>query len=138
MMKRISAIAACAVLAVTLAACGGNNGGTNASNEAANNAAANNAAANGGAAAGNVVDLTATNYKFDQEVYKVKAGEVTFNLDNKEGIHGVKISNTDVNLDSKTTSQTVTIDNPGEYEIICSVPCGPGHVKMRAKLVVEA
>jgi len=137
MVKRLSTVAACAVLALTLAACGGNNGANNAANDAAN-AAENGAAANSGAAAGNVVDLTATNYKFDQEVYTVKAGKVTFNLDNSEGIHGVKISNTDVSLDNDTTSQTVTIDNPGEYEIECSIPCGPGHVKMRAKLVVEA
>jgi len=133
MVKRLSTIAACAVLALTLAACGGNNGGNNSANEAANDTAA-----NSGSTAGSVVDLTATNYKFDQEVYKVKAGEVTFNLDNSEGVHGVKVSNTDVSLDNNTTSQTVTIDNPGEYEIICSIPCGPGHVKMRAKLVVEA
>jgi cytochrome c oxidase subunit II len=134
MMKRIGTVAACAVLAFTLAACGGNNG-----NDAANEpAASNNAAANNGAAAGNVVDLTATNYKFDQDVYKVKAGEVTFNLKNAEGIHGVKISNTDVKLSNDTTTQTVTLDNPGEYEISCSIPCGPGHVKMKAKLIVEA
>jgi cytochrome c oxidase subunit II len=134
MMKRIGTVAACAVLAFTLAACGGNNG-NNAANEPA---ASNDAAANNGAAAGNVVNLTATNYKFDQEVYKVKAGEVTFNLNNAEGIHGVKISNTDVKLNNDTTTQTVTLDNPGEYVIECSIPCGPGHVKMKAKLVVEA
>src|SRR5690606_8249649 len=93
MMKRTGTVAACAVLAFTLAACGGNNG-----NNAANEPAANNSAVadNGAAAAGNVVNLTATNYTFDQKEYKVKAGEVTFNLNNAEGVHGIKISNTDV------------------------------------------
>ena len=134
MMKRLGTVAALAVLALALAACGGNNGGGTA-NAAAKNSGAEN---NGGAAVGNVVDLTATNYKFDKDVYKVKAGEVTFNLINAEGVHGIKISNTDVKLDNNTTTQTVTLDNPGEYEIQCSIPCGSGHVKMRAKLVVEA
>ncbi len=134
MMKRIGTVAACAVLAFTLAACGGNNG-NNAANEPA---AGNSGAANNGAAASNVVDITATNFKFDQEVYKVKAGEVTFNLKNAEGVHGIKISNTDVKLDNNTTSQTVNLDNPGEYVIECSIPCGSGHIKMKSKLVVEA
>ncbi|MEK8127035.1 cupredoxin domain-containing protein [Paenibacillus filicis] len=94
-----------------------------------------NAAAGG---AGQQVKLVATNYQFDQKEYKVKKGEdVTFTLENKAGLHGVAINGLNVELRGDKLSATVKPDKAGTYDIICSVPCGSGHISMKSKLVVE-
>lgn len=132
-MKKLATLAAMAVLAAALSACGGgNNGNANNSGSAANSGAANSAAASG-----NTVAITATNFEFDQDTYKVKAGDVTINFESAEGVHGIEIKKTGVKLQGGE-SKTVTLDKPGEYEIFCNIPCGTGHIKMKATLVVEA
>lgn len=82
--------------------------------------------------------FVATNYKFDQAEYKVKAGEkVTVSLLNKEGLHAMEVVGTSVKLDNNTKSMEFTFDKPGEYEVHCTLPCGPGHADMKTKLIVE-
>ncbi|ALS22755.1 MULTISPECIES: cupredoxin domain-containing protein [Paenibacillus] len=89
-------------------------------------------------AAGPTLKFVATNYKFDQAEYTVKAGEkVTVSLQNKEGLHAIEIVGTNVKLDNNTKSMEVTFDKPGEYEVHCSLPCGPGHADMKTKLIVQ-
>jgi cytochrome c oxidase subunit 2 len=84
------------------------------------------------------VKLVATNFKFDQAEYKVKAGQdVTVTLENKEGLHGVAIDAFKVKLDGTTKTTTFKADKAGTYDIICSIPCGSGHMTMKAKLIVE-
>lgn len=83
--------------------------------------------------------ITASNFKFDQEEYKVKAGQtMTVVLKNSEGVHGIEINGLDVSLSGKNLSKEVTFDKPGTYDIVCTIPCGPGHATMKTKLVVEA
>lgn len=85
----------------------------------------------------NVVNIEASNWKFNQEKYEVKAGSpVTINFKSAEGVHGISIEGLDVSLD-KEGSKTITPDKPGEYKIICSIMCGPDHGKMAATLVVK-
>ncbi|MED4603450.1 cupredoxin domain-containing protein [Paenibacillus validus] len=89
-------------------------------------------------AAGPTLKFVATNYKFDQAEYKVKAGEkVTVSLLNKEGLHAMEVVGTSVKLDNNTKSMEFTFDKPGEYEVHCTLPCGPGHADMKTKLIVE-
>ncbi|SDC38147.1 cytochrome c oxidase subunit 2 [Paenibacillus sp. UNCCL117] len=89
-------------------------------------------------AAGPTLKFVASNYKFDQAEYKVKAGEkMTVSLQNKEGLHAMEIVGTSVKLDNNTKSMEFTFDKPGEYEVHCSLPCGPGHAEMKTKLIVE-
>jgi cytochrome c oxidase subunit 2 len=84
------------------------------------------------------VKLVATNFKFDQAEYKVKAGQdVTVTLENKEGMHGIAIDAFKVKLDGSTKSMTFKADKAGTYDIICSIPCGSGHMTMKSKLIVE-
>ncbi len=87
---------------------------------------------------GNVVDLNidATNFKFDQEEYRVNAGDtVNLSLTSSEGIHGILVKGLDITLkDGETTS---FVAKPGEYEIICNIMCGSGHSEMISTLVVE-
>lgn len=89
-------------------------------------------------AAGPTLKFVASNYKFDQAEYKVKAGEkVTVSLMNKEGLHAMEIVGTSVKLDNNTKSMEFTFDKPGTYEVHCTLPCGPGHPDMKTKLIVE-
>ncbi|MCM3268206.1 cupredoxin domain-containing protein [Paenibacillus elgii] len=84
------------------------------------------------------VKLVATNFQFDQKEYKVKKGEdVTFSLENKQGMHAVQISGVNVGLDNNNKTKTVKIDKAGTYDIVCSLPCGQGHATMKSTLVVE-
>ncbi|WP_127579706.1 cupredoxin domain-containing protein [Paenibacillus koleovorans] len=81
--------------------------------------------------------ITASNFQFDQAEYKVTKGDtLKVILSNKEGKHGIEIVGLDVTLSGATTSKEVTFDKPGTYDIVCSVPCGAGHVQMKTKLVV--
>ncbi|RYG73502.1 cytochrome C oxidase subunit II [Lentibacillus lipolyticus] len=116
-------------LALFLAACGG--GDSSGSDEAESD---------GGDAAessGNTLDVTATNFSFDKDEYTVPAGEeVTVSLTNEEGMHGIGIDEFDVNMEGEGET-TFTPEEPGEYTIYCSVPCGQGHADMKSTLVVE-
>lgn len=82
--------------------------------------------------------IKASNFAFDQQEYRVKQGvPVKISFENVEGTHGVIIQDLNVQLDSRNTSQVVTPEQKGEYEINCSVFCGSGHHSMTAKLIVE-
>lgn len=82
--------------------------------------------------------ITASNFKFDQAEYKVKKGEtLQVVVKNSEGVHGIDITQLGISLSGKELSKEVTFDKPGTYDILCNVPCGAGHVNMKAKLIVE-
>jgi len=83
------------------------------------------------------INIEASNWKFNQDRFEVKAGETfTINFKSVEGYHGIGIQGLDVNIE-KEGSQTLKVDEPGEYVIYCNVICGPDHGKMVAKLVVK-
>ncbi|WP_052343612.1 hypothetical protein [Bacillus massiliigorillae] len=83
------------------------------------------------------IDLVATNFKFNQDTFYVKAGEeVTLKLTSKEGTHGVSISGLNVSLDKPNGTVKFTPKEAGEYQIACNVFCGEGHGGMISKLVV--
>ncbi|MCZ8519398.1 MULTISPECIES: cupredoxin domain-containing protein [Paenibacillus] len=127
-MKKLLTIAAAAGMLLVFSACGAKPAATE--EPAASDAAA--------AGSGQQVKLVATNYTFDKKEYKVKAGEdVTFTLQNKQGMHGVVVNGLNVELNNQKKSVTVKPDKPGTYDILCSVPCGAGHALMTAKLIVE-
>ncbi|RXZ82218.1 cytochrome C oxidase subunit II [Paenibacillaceae bacterium] len=86
-----------------------------------------------------LMKVKASNYEFNQEEYTVKQGDtIRFVLDNSEGIHGMEIVNMNVNLTNDNPTQDVVFDQPGRYEMICSIPCGPGHATMKSVIIVEA
>ena len=113
-------------LILVLAACGGGNNGNNADNNASDNSSAS-----------NNLNITASNFEFDQDEYTVKSGEaVTIKLSNEEGMHGLAIDEFDVDIQGEGEA-TFTPDKPGEYIIHCSVACGQGHDDMKSTLIVE-
>lgn len=83
----------------------------------------------------NTVELVASNWEFDKDSYFVPAGEVTINLVNDEGFHGITIEGTDVKIEGDGSATTSL--EPGEYKVVCSVPCGEGHAEMTTQLIVE-
>lgn len=84
------------------------------------------------------VTVVATNWKFDQAEYRVKKGQpVSLTLQNEKGVHGLEVEKLNVKLDNKTKTKVFTPDKAGRYNIVCTIPCGTDHLKMRAVLVVE-
>ncbi|CAM4336729.1 cupredoxin domain-containing protein [Paenibacillus tarimensis] len=129
MAKRLSVIAAAAVLALTLAACGSSGSDSGSINTAGGITETTDTAAS-------ELVIKASNFQFDQEEYVVKQGEpVTIVLENVQGVHGVNIAGQIKLVEGKP--KTVSFDKPGEYQIACSIPCGVGHVKMVSKLIVQ-
>lgn len=121
-MKKILLATFTLLLVIVLTACGGS--------ENANNN-------DSGDTIDNTLDVQATEFTFDQEEYVVKSGqEVTVNLESTEGIHGFAIDEFGVDIQDSGTA-TFTPEEPGEYEIYCSVPCGEGHEDMKATLIVQ-
>lgn len=136
MKKQISVAMTALALAIMLAACGGNDSGTN---KAPANTPANTESSAGAdnAAGGQQLTIEATNFEFDKDEYIVKQGEpVTITLKSVKGNHGISINNTDINL-KRNESVEYTFDAPGEYQIVCNIPCGNGHAKMVSKVVVQ-
>ncbi|QQE75303.1 cupredoxin domain-containing protein [Brevibacillus composti] len=89
------------------------------------------------ASADNTINIEASNWKFNQDTFEVKAGEpITINFKSTEGYHGIGIEGLDVDIQNEG-SKTITVDKAGEYKIFCNVLCGPDHGKMIATLVVK-
>ncbi|MGN7471718.1 cupredoxin domain-containing protein [Brevibacillus sp. SAFN-007a] len=120
-------VSAVAFSAMLVTACGGEK------EQAANTATETPAAATTGTS----INIEASNWKFNQDTYEVKAGEeFTLTFKSTEGYHGIGIEGLDVDI-QKDGSKTLKIDQPGEYKIFCNVICGPDHAKMFATLVVK-
>jgi cytochrome c oxidase subunit II len=82
--------------------------------------------------------ITATNWKFDKTEYRVKKGQpVTVTLKNESGVHGVEFEKLGLKLDNKNSTKTFTPDKAGKYTIVCTIPCGTDHLKMKSTLIVE-
>lgn len=85
----------------------------------------------------NELRITASNWTFDEEVYTVTAGEtLTVTLFNDTGIHGAAIDELDFEVTSEEPVE-FTFDEPGTYDMYCSILCGEGHADMTAQFVVE-
>lgn len=131
MKKSLLALIALAFVLI-LAACGGTS-----EDQAEGDDAAGDSSASEETSAGNALDVTASNFEFDQAEYTVKAGEeVSISFANEEGMHGFAIDEFDVNIEGDGDA-TFTPDEPGEYTIYCSIPCGQGHDDMKSTLIVE-
>ena len=82
------------------------------------------------------VVLEASNWDFDQEEYQAKAGDVTIELVNAEGMHGITIDELDGFELEGEGSKTVELE-AGEYTVRCSIPCGQGHADMVTTIQVS-
>src|SRR5699024_1587153 len=126
-MKKSILFIAMIALTLTMAACGdnNNNGGSGSAAEATNESSAED------------LKLVATNWAFDQEEYVIEAGQpINFSLENAEGHHTYEIKGLGIDIE-EGKDQQYKINEPGEYDIVCSTWCGAGHDDMTAKLIVE-
>lgn len=122
---------------LVLAACGGNNSSDPVEDTDTNNSAGQTDDSSSDEATSNNVDIIATNWDFDQDEYIVTAGEeVKLTLTNDEGMHGIVIDGLDIQVDGDGET-TFTATEPGEYSILCSIPCGQGHNDMVSTLIVQ-
>jgi cytochrome c oxidase subunit 2 len=121
-MKKVLLFLISMLMVVFMAACGGGEGEE--------------AASDGGDTGGSsTVDIEASNWEFDKSEYTAAAGNVTLNLKNAEGHHGITVEGTDLKIEGEGEA-TANLE-AGEYTIICNIPCGEGHAEMTATLVVE-
>ena len=87
-----------------------------------------------------VVKVTAHRYDFKPDPIVVRRGErVRLEITTNDVAHGLAISDFKVNVavpKDKITTADFTADKTGDFQINCSVYCGPGHGKMRGALKV--
>ena len=123
MKNKLTITAAMLALALAITACGSQQeSSTDSANET-------------DTAASEVV-IQAINYKFDQEEYRIKAGEPIKVVLQSTGNHGLEINELGLKLTPQNTSQVIT-PKAGTYEFECTILCGSGHNDMKAKLIVE-
>jgi len=125
-------------LILVLAACGGGNGDSDANTDTDNSTEETESTGSSEeSTVNNDFEIIATDWDFDQDEYTVQAGEeVKITLVNEEGMHGIAIDGLDVKIDGDGEA-TFTPDEPGEYTIYCSIPCGQGHADMVSTLIVQ-
>jgi cytochrome c oxidase subunit 2 len=81
---------------------------------------------------------SAVTFKYDQTDYHVKKGvPVKLTLEMKDGNHGAKLADFNIDLKKDNPTATFTPEKAGTFLIKCSVPCGTGHMTMTANLIVE-
>jgi len=111
------------------------------------------ASATGGAAAGQEelsgrvvngvreIEVEAFRYGYKPDPIVVKKGEkVRITATSRDVTHGFGVEALNINVQVSPGKPQViefTPEEAGEYEIHCTVYCGPGHEEMHAKLVVR-
>ncbi len=87
------------------------------------------------------VNLEAFQYGFSPDPQVVKKGDIVkLDIASRDVTHGVYIKEYDINVTVKKSEHKKIeffADKEGNFDIVCSVYCGPGHSGMKGKLVVE-
>ncbi len=85
--------------------------------------------------------VVAQMFSFAPNEVTISAGsEVTFYVTSVDVQHGFKIQNTNVNMQivpGQVSKLTMTFDEPGTYDFICTEYCGSAHAQMYGTLTVE-
>lgn len=97
-----------------------------------------------GQPAARTIEVTAAEYRFQPDLIELVEGERALlkarATDGRK--HGLAIKEMGIKATLPKTGETVPIElvagKPGTYTIACSVYCGSGHSRMKARLVVSA
>jgi cytochrome c oxidase subunit II len=88
------------------------------------------------------IDLTASNWAFDQSTINVKKGDrVRITVRSDEGAHGLGVEGYGATArieEGQTQTLEFIADKEGTFVFFCNVPCGEGHKQMRGQLIVAA
>ena len=111
------------------------------SSEGAASAQTSSQATGGGSADVRVIELTVSDWAFSPALIMVKKGEkVQIKLTGDTGTHGFAVPSLGLNLRVEAGKSVVfdlPTDTAGTFDAFCSIPCGPGHRDMKAKIVVQ-
>ena len=145
-MRRVSAIAAVAALAMLgLAACGGGSSNNDTTAAATPPPATTTGGGGGGGAAStvNISTPSGTDLAYDQKDVSAKAGSVTIDFQNNESIpHDVAVESSSgdtvgqTDLVASGTANTTVDLQPGTYTFFCTVP-GHREAGMEGTLTVK-
>jgi len=87
------------------------------------------------------IKVTMKKYSFDPAVIKVKSGDtVELEVSAADVQHGFSVPKLGIKQavqPGKPATITFKAPDKGEYQVECSVICGPHHDDMQARLVVE-
>ncbi len=75
-----------------------------------------------------------------REISVPVGSEVTFYITSKDVQHGFKLQDTNLNVQivpGQVSKLTITFDEPGDYNYICTEYCGAAHAAMFGTLHVE-
>jgi cytochrome c oxidase subunit 2 len=87
------------------------------------------------------IQVTSHKYAFEPAVIHVKKGQdVTLEISTTDVQHGFAVEELGIDESiqkGKPALVNFKADKAGEYEVKCSIICGPGHDRMQGKIVVE-
>ena len=87
------------------------------------------------------IKLEAFQFGFSPDPLVVKKGDIVkLTITSRDVAHGVNIKEYGINITvTKQEPKRIEFyaDKTGKFDIVCSVYCGPGHSKMKGKLIVE-
>lgn len=93
------------------------------------------------AAGGRVVKVAVSEWAFEPSMITAAKGEkVTLELTGVSGIHSFAIPELGMNVrvePGKTVTVALPTDAAGTYEVVCRIPCGPGHRDMKTTVVIS-
>ncbi len=88
-----------------------------------------------------MIPVTVESFKFTPNVIKFKKGQkAILKLTGITGAHGFMVPDMNINETISADEQkmvSIPTDKPGEFNFLCSVPCGPGHKDMTGKIIIE-
>lgn len=89
-----------------------------------------------------VFDVTASRYQFEPALIEVEEGDrVVLRLKSVDGPHGIAIKGVKARASIPEDGSLVTLEfvarKAGRFEFACNEYCGPGHSRMRGRLVVK-
>jgi cytochrome c oxidase subunit 2 len=93
-------------------------------------------------AAVRVIEVTASRYQFDPSVIEVEEGQrVVLELHSTDGAHGIVIKGVKAKASIPEDGSSVTLEfvakKAGTFAFACNEYCGPGHLRMKGRLVVK-
>jgi cytochrome c oxidase subunit 2 len=87
------------------------------------------------------VQVTMRRYEIEPHIIRVKQGEnVVLDVSTKDVEHGFEVEDLGINepiQPGKPAQIALDTSKKGEYQVDCSIICGPGHEDMTAKIVIE-